>query len=248
MCCALTCVHSSSFSTGGVELQYRLLCKGCRLPVCYSSTPFDSTIKHLFVLDGATRAHRNYIRHGRIMRGEGNTFDVIADTNTKQTTTTPATTATTTASSPTPTADDHDDNTAPPPASTSTIAESCPTPITMDPTVDADSIHVPSSSSSSIPSSLAPPATLVPFPSFSLPAAVSPSAPLSSPVDVASPTALHIDLDPPNSLPTNQSDQHTNTHADINEAKANDDTANTSTTTAHAHQDTPSLSTEEHDL
>jgi hypothetical protein len=55
---------------GGVEKQYRLVCKSCALPLAYSSTPFDTKIKHLFLLDAALRATKTLIRQGKRMKGE----------------------------------------------------------------------------------------------------------------------------------------------------------------------------------
>jgi len=56
--------------TAGVEMQYRLTCKSCRIPVAYASTPFDSIIKHLFIMPGAMRGERKIIRGGKVVHLE----------------------------------------------------------------------------------------------------------------------------------------------------------------------------------
>lgn len=39
---------------GGIEIQYRLTCKHCNVPVAYSSVPFEKSCKRVFVMKNAT--------------------------------------------------------------------------------------------------------------------------------------------------------------------------------------------------
>ena len=60
---------------GGVELQYRLVCKGCKIAVAYSSTPSDPSaapIKHVFLMAGSLRGERKEIRAGKVVHTEKN--------------------------------------------------------------------------------------------------------------------------------------------------------------------------------
>lgn len=44
-------------SPGGIEKQYRCLCKHCGCVLGYSSTPFDEKVKHIFLLPDAIKTH-----------------------------------------------------------------------------------------------------------------------------------------------------------------------------------------------
>jgi hypothetical protein len=59
----------------GVEMQYRLCCRACKLPCAYASTPFDERIVFLFLMTDALRGERKEIKQGRVVRTVPN-FDL----------------------------------------------------------------------------------------------------------------------------------------------------------------------------
>jgi hypothetical protein len=59
----------------GVEMQYRLCCRACKLPCAYASTPFDERIVFLFLMTDALRGERKEIKQGKVVRTVPN-FDL----------------------------------------------------------------------------------------------------------------------------------------------------------------------------
>lgn len=155
--------------SGGVEKQYRVVCRSCSLPIAYASQPYEEHIKALFLLKGAYRGVRKTIREGRVVQTQSIRTEEIEAEKTATTAAAPEATTTTTATSPSASSADVPITIANP--APSLPAESAPTVTSATDSQPAQSAPSPPRAPAFVPSSSRPP--LPPQPNVSAATSVS---------------------------------------------------------------------------